>query len=112
MGHRQFDGGDGVGRRYVHHDDPLFGTPFDVDVVNADAGTDDRLHLFRGGDEFFVDVSGAPCDGDIRIGDDVEQSRLVDIGGEDVIDRLVILKHLETGFVNVVTYYYFMFFHR
>ena len=112
MRHRQFDRRDGIGRRNIHDDDPFPGAAVDVDVIHADTGADERFHLFGSGNELLIDIRGRAGDRHVGIGDDVEQGRFVDVGREHVINLRIVLKHLQTGFVDIVAYDYFVFFHH
>ena len=82
-----------------------------VHVVHADTGAYDRFHIFGGGDEFIVNIGGRARNGNISLGNNVQQCRLVDVCRENVINLRIILQHLQTSLVDMVTYDYFVFFH-
>ena len=64
VGEGELGGRDGVARRGVHHDDATFGGGFDVDVVDAHAGTADADEAMGGGEDFAGDLRlGADQDG-------------------------------------------------
>ena len=64
VGESELGGRDGVTRRGVHHDDATFGGGFDVDVVDAHAGTADADETMGGGEDFAGDLGlGADQDG-------------------------------------------------
>ena len=64
---------DHVGFRGIHHDDPPFGGPFDIDVVHPIAGTAHHFQILGCLVEFFIDFGDAADDDGIIIPYDLQQ---------------------------------------
>src|SRR5204863_2371399 len=85
---RVLGGGDDVRLGGVGDDDPALGRGRDVDVVDADPGATDRLHVVRGVDELGGDLRGRADQQPVVLADARGQVEAVGVGGRVDVEVL------------------------
>ena len=90
-GDGMFGGGDHVAEGGVHHDDPLPGSGWDVDIVDPDPCAADDFQVVCGSDQFLGRFGGRADGEAVILRDQVQQLFLVlaELGHEVDIDAAV-----------------------